>query len=197
MILWSTIVSEKSSKCFYNVGRVNGPGFKFRDNEISSSGINIGIFNSLKACCPGRFIVCFEPVSPCSIWTCSVIVFDTASGISGFPPDILPLRRKFFQKMVYSSFRSDGSKNGRLYTKSPWTLANCSTKAASIPFLNGSTALHLFSSTGQLSPEHELPKKNIGPFVAIVFWGFRKRATTSRCRRDDLTEQKRRATMAQ
>lgn len=101
------------------LGVLTGPASDLNIIRFSRSGIKIGMVDWLKEWFPGRIVGCFELVSPCPKLTCSVILFDTADGITGFSPDISPSPRRFFQKMVHSSFSYDGSKAGRLFTKSP------------------------------------------------------------------------------
>ena len=65
---------------------------------FSRSGIKIGMVNWLREWFPGGIVGCFELVSPCPKLTCSVILFDTANGITGFPPDISPFPGGFSKR---------------------------------------------------------------------------------------------------
>lgn len=149
------------------LGVLTGPTSNLKIIILSRSGIKIGMVDGLKNWLTRIIFGYFELVSSCPKLACSAILFSPAHEITGFPPEILLFPRIFFQKMAHSSLRYDVSKAGRLLNKSPSSSANCSIEAASTLFLHGSTARRLFSSAGQLSTDHELPKKNISRSGAL------------------------------
>lgn len=117
------------------LGALTSPASNLEVIIFSRSGIKIGMIDWSKNQLTEIIVGCFELVSPCPKLACSVMLFGTANGTTGFSPSISPFPRRFFQTMVHSSLRYDDSKAGRLLEKSPSSLTNCSMEAASTPFL--------------------------------------------------------------